>query len=346
VQERIARSILNPVHAMSTFRLHRSSPIRAFLVSRLVSGLVSLVLVTALIFVGTALLPGDAASALLGQNATPAALEALRRDFGLDQPLVQRYFVWLFGALQGDFGTSLASGRPVAEILLPRLGHSLLLAAAGAVFLLPIAIGGGILAAIWQGRWFDRLLGFTSMLFLAMPAFLVGYILIYAFSVRLGLFPSMSVAPLMGGAGAWVKILVLPVLSLVIIGQAHTMKLTRTAILSVLASDYILMAEIKGLPRSSIILRHALPNALSPILSISILTVAYLIVDVVVIEIVFSYPGLGKLMVDSVAYRDLTVVQACGLLFALIFIAMNLLADFLALLANPRQRVPARGTGA
>ena len=216
------------------------------------------------------------------------------------------------------------------------------MSAVGALFLLPFAIGGGILAAIGQGRWFDRLLGFTSMLFLAMPAFLVGYILIYVFAVRLGLFPPMSVAPLAGGAGGWAQILALPVISLVIIGQAHTMKLTRTAILSVLASDYILMAEVKGLPRSRIILRHALPNALSPILSISILTVAYLIVDVVVIEIVFSYPGLGKLMVDSVAYRDLTVVQACGLLFAAIFIAMNFLADFLALLANPRQRVPAR----
>ncbi|ENN83882.1 putative dipeptide transport protein, ABC superfamily (plasmid) [Rhizobium freirei PRF 81] len=328
---------------MSGFWRRRSTPVRDFVVSRLVSGIVSLILITALIFVGTALLPGDAASALLGQNATPAAIEALRRDFGLDQPLVQRYFLWLLSALHGDFGTSLASGRPVAEVLLPRLANSLILAAAGALFLLPIAIGGGILAAIWQDRWFDRLLGFTSMLFLAMPAFLVGYILIYVFAVRLGLFPPMSVAPFYRGAAAWVPILVLPVVSLVVIGQAHTMKLTRTAILAVLASDYILMAEIKGIPRSRIILRHALPNALSPILSITILTVAYLIIDVVVIEIVFSYPGLGKLMVDSVAYRDLTVVQACGLLFAAIFVTMNFLADFLALLANPRQRVPARG---
>ncbi|MGZ9719049.1 ABC transporter permease [Rhizobium miluonense] len=328
---------------MVTLR-RRSAPVRDFIVSRAVSGIVSLVLVTALIFIGTTLLPGDAASALLGQNATPAALEALRRDLGLDQPLVQRYLGWLVSALHGDFGTSLASGRPVAEILMPRLRNSLLLAGVGAVFLLPVAIGGGILAAIWQGKWFDRALGFTSMLFLAMPAFLVGYILIYVFAVRLGLFPPMSVAPLSGSAAAWVRVLVLPVLALVIIGQAHTMKLTRTAILAVLASDYVLMAEVKGIPRSRIILRHALPNALSSILSISILTVAYLIVDVVVIEIVFSYPGLGKLMVDSVAYRDLTVVQACGLLFALIFIMMNFLADFLALLANPRQRIPSRGT--
>lgn len=324
----------------------RSAPVRDFVVSRLVSGVVSLFLVTALIFIGTALLPGDAASALLGQNATPSALEALRKGLGLDQPLVQRYFGWLAGVVQGDFGISLASGRPVAEVLLPRLGNSLLLAGVAAIFLLPLAIGGGILAAIRQNSWFDRLLGFTSMLFLAMPAFLVGYILIYVFAVRLGLFPPMSVAPLSGDMAAWSRILVLPVIALVIIGQAHTMKLTRTAILSVLASDYILMAEVKGIPRSRIILRHALPNALSPILSISILTVAYLIVDVVVIEIVFSYPGLGKLMVDSVAYRDLTVVQACGLLFALIFISMNFLADFLALLANPRQRVPARGATA
>lgn len=321
----------------------RPAPVRDFIVSRGVSGAISLFIVTLLVFAGTALLPGDAASALLGQNATPEALEAIRRNLGLDQPLIWRYLAWVGHALQGDFGTSLASGRPVAEVLLPRFGHSMLLASVAAVFLLPFAIGGGIAAAIWQDSWFDRLLGFTSMLFLAMPAFLVGYILIYAFAVRLGWFPAMSAAPLFGGAAAWVKILALPVISLVIIGQAHTMKLTRTAILAVLATDYVLMAEVKGISRSRIILRHALPNALSSILSISILTVAYLIVDVVVVEIVFSYPGLGKLMVDSVAYRDLTVVQACGLLFALIFIGMNFLADLLALLVNPRQRVPARG---
>lgn len=330
---------------MTFLRLPRS-PISDFVLSRAATGLLSLVLVTALIFVGTAMLPGDTASALLGQNATPAALEALRRDLRLDDPLLYRYLGWLADALRGDFGTSLASGRPVSEVLLPRLGHSLLLALAGAVFLLPLAIGGGIAAAIWQGGLLDRMLGFTSMLFLAMPAFLVGYGLIYIFAVRLGWFPSMSVAPHGGGTAAWAAILALPVLSLVIVGQAHTMKLTRTAILAVLAADYILMAEIKGISRRRIILRHALPNALSPILSISILTVAYLIVDVVVIEIVFSFPGLGKLMVDSVAYRDLTMVQACGLLFALIFIAMNFLADFLALLANPRQRIPARGAAA
>lgn len=329
-----------------TQRRRSSSPIRAFVVSRLMSGIVSLILVTGLIFVGTAMLPGDTASALLGQNATPAALEALRHDLRLDDPLWQRYLGWLLNVLRGDFGTSLASGRPVAEILLPRLGNSLMLAFVASLVLLPVAVGAGIAAAIWQDSWLDRILGFGSMLFLAMPAFLVGYILIYVFAVRMGWFPSMSVAPMMGGAAAWAKVLALPVLSLVIIGQAHTMKLTRTAILSVLASDYVLMAEVKGISRRRIILRHALPNALSAILSISILTVAYLIVDVVVIEIVFSYPGLGKLMVDSVAYRDLTVVQACGLLFALIFIGMNFLADFLALLANPRQRVPARGATA
>lgn len=207
----------------------RPAPVRDFIVARGVSGAVSLFIVTLLVFAGTALLPGDAASALLGQNATPEALEAIRRNLGLDQPLIWRYLAWVGNALQGDFGTSLASGRPVAEILLPRLGHSMLLASVAAVFLLPFAIGGGIAAAIWQDSWFDRLLGFASMLFLAMPAFLVGYILIYVFAVRLGWFPSMSVAPLFGGAAAWVKILALPVISLVIIGQAHTMKLTRTA---------------------------------------------------------------------------------------------------------------------
>jgi peptide/nickel transport system permease protein len=317
-----------------------ASPVRSFIVARLSSGIVSIIGVSLIVFLGTALLPGDAASTLLGQNATPETLDALRRELGLDQPLYLRYLQWVGAALTGDFGVSLSSGQPVASLILPRLGNSLILAGAAAVVVLPVAVGGGIIAAIRRDTPLDAALGAISLVLVSMPTFMVGYLLVYFFAVRLGLFPPLSVLRSNAGLGDWLYAIALPVLTLVMVAQAHIVKLTRAAILGVMASEYVLMAEVKGIPHRRIILRHALPNALSPILSICMMTIAYLIVDVIVVEVVFNYPGLGKLMVDAVAYRDLPMVQACGVLFSVIFISLNFTADLLAMLANPRQRVP------
>lgn len=320
------------------------SPIRSFVGARLASGIVSVIGVSLIVFLGTALLPGDAASTLLGQNATPETLQALRHELGLDQPLALRYVQWVGAALTGDFGRSLSSGQPVIELILPRLANSLILAGIAAVVVLPLAVGAGIVAAIRRDTPLDAALGGISLLFVSMPTFMIGYLLVYFLAVRLGLFPPLSVLRSGPSLHEWFSALALPVLTLVMIAQAHIVKLTRAAILGVMGSDYVLMAEVKGIPHNRIIIKHALPNALSPILSICMMTIAYLIVDVIVVEVVFNYPGLGKLMVDAVAYRDLPMVQACGVLFSVIFISLNFAADLLAMVANPRQRLPRSAT--
>jgi peptide/nickel transport system permease protein len=317
-----------------------TSPILQFAVTRSASGALSLFLVSILIFLGTALLPGDAAQSILGQNATPESLAALRAELNLDDPLILRYVSWLGNVLTGDLGVSYSSRRPVTEILLPKLTNSMILALSAATIALPLAISLGIMAALWRDTIVDRGISFVSMWLVSIPAFLTGYLLINVFSIRLGWFPALSVLRSTASFADWLVALALPVLTLVFVTLAHTMRLTRTAILSVMASDYVLMAEIKGLNPRRIILKHALPNALAPIVSISTLTIAYLMVGVVVIEAVFSYAGMGKLMVDAVSYRDLPLVQSCGLVFSFIFIFFNFMADFLAVLVNPRLREP------
>jgi peptide/nickel transport system permease protein len=317
------------------------SPVARFLLMRAGSGLVALVAVSLIVFLGTELLPGDAATAILGQAATPQAVAELRAQLGLDQPVWARYLGWVAAAMQGDFGTSFSSGRPVADLLFPRLGRSLILAGAAAAVVTPLAIGVGILAALNREGLIDRGILGVSMLLLSIPSFLMGYLLIKLFAVELGWFPALSVIRGSTDIWGWMRALVLPVLTLTFVASAHTMRLTRTAVVAVLASDYVMMAEIKGLEPRTVILRHALPNALSPILSIAILTFAYMIVGVVVVEVVFSYAGLSKLMVDAVSYRDLPMVQACGVVFSLVFIGLNLVADVLAMLANPRVRTAA-----
>ncbi|OYX41027.1 MAG: ABC transporter permease [Rhodobacterales bacterium 32-67-9] len=315
-------------------------PLLSFAMRRGGSGLVSLLLVSLLVFVGTALLPGDAAQSILGQNATPETLAALRQQLGLNEPLPVRYWNWLVGLAQGDMGTSFSSGRAVADLLWPRLRASMTLALAAAVIALPLAISLGILSALKRDSFLDRAISFLSMWLVSIPAFLTGYILINIFAIRLGWFPSLSISHGSASFMDWINALVLPVTTLVFVTIAHTMRLTRTAVLSVMASDYILMAEIKGLSPRRVTLTHALPNALSPILSISMLTVAYLMVGVVVIETVFNYAGLGKLMVDAVSYRDLPLVQGCAVVFSLVFVSLNFAADFLSVLVNPRLREP------
>ncbi|PTX03526.1 ABC transporter permease [Pararhodobacter aggregans] len=323
--------------------LMQGSAVRSFVVARIASGLVSILFISFLVFLGTALLPGDAATAMLGQEATPELVESLRQALGLDQPLLIRYLDWLWDALHGDFGVSLSNGQPAMAMLLPRLENSLILAFSAAVIVLPLAISIGLFAAIKKGRPFDTMSGLVSALFLSMPSFMIGYVLIYVFAVEFRLFPAVSSVRASTSLTGWVWALTLPVLTLVLVAQSHVLKVTRAAVLGVMGSDYILMAETKGIPRIRIILLHALPNALSSIVSICMITMAHLIVDVVVIEAVFSYPGMGKLMVDAVAYRDIPVVQACGVLFSAIFVVLNMLADLLGVLVNPRQRLPRRG---
>ena len=293
-----------------------------------------------LIFVGTEILPGDLASSILANNATPESLTALRVELGLDRPAYIRYFEWLSGATHLDFGHSLANQRDVIEQLAPRLANTVFLASYAALVAVPLAVVIGLVAAIWQGSVLDRLASVFSLLTISVPEYLLGYILIKYFAVEFGWFPSLANVTPEQTMSERLYLTFLPMLTLVFVVMAHMMRMSRASVLSVMASPYIEMAVLKGLPKWRIVVQHALPNALAPIISVIALNLAYLIVGVVVVENVFVYPGLGQLMVDSVSKHDVPVVQACGLIFAAAFIVMNMIADVLGIMSNPRLRYP------
>lgn len=313
---------------------------KRLLAQRAALGLLTLLAVSALLFFGTNLLPGDVASALLGQQATPEALHNIRAALGLDQPAWLRYLHWLGGAAHGDFGTSLATARPVGAQVLPRLGNTLLLASLAALVSVPLAVGLGLLSAMREGGLLDRMAGLLSLVTISVPEFFVGYVLTLVFAVQLGWLPSLAI--MHGGMSFAERLaaIALPVATLVIVVLAHMLRMTRSAILSVMSAPYIEMAFLKGLPRGTVVLRHALPNAAAPIIAVVALNLGYLVVGVVVVEAVFVYPGAGQLMVDAVSKRDLPVVQACGLVFAATYVGLNTLADMLAIVVNPRLRRP------
>ncbi|MGH6638389.1 MAG: ABC transporter permease [Polaromonas sp.] len=303
-------------------------------------GIATLAAAAVLIFVGTELLPGDVAQAILGQSATPEALAVLRRDLGLDQPGHVRFGKWVWGILHGDLGRSLANQIAVSELIADRLANTMILAAAAALVAVPLSLILGLVSALYHDRLVDRAASGVSLLFVSFPEFLIGYLMMFVFAIKLGWLPPLSMISEGATTVEWLQVLALPVATLTAVTTAHTMRLARTAIVSVLSADYIQMAELKGLAPFRITLRHAVPNAMSPILSIVMLTLAYLVVGVVVVEAVFNFPGMGKLMVDAVAFRDLPLVQACGLVFCAVFVVLNFLADFLSIVTNPRLRHP------
>jgi len=310
------------------------------IVQRTALGIVTLFAASALIFIGTEILPGDLASAILQNTATPENLAKLRLDLGLDRPAIVRYFAWLFAALQGNFGHSLANGRDVLQEIAPRFANTMFLAGYAAVVAVPLAVGLGLAAAIRQGGAFDRLVNVVTLMTISVPEYFLAYLLIKYVAVDLGWFPSLANVSSDMPFGDRLYYAFLPMLTLVLVIVAHMMRMTRASVLAVMASPYIEMAILKGLTKKRIVLRHALPNALAPIIAVVALNLAYLIVGVVVVETVFVYPGLGQLMVDEVSKHDVPVVQACGLIFAAAFIALNLIADILAILSNPRLRQP------
>ncbi|WP_213715090.1 ABC transporter permease [Cedecea lapagei] len=305
---------------------------------RLLLGVLTLWLVSVLIFVGTELLPGDVASAILGQNGTPETIAALRLQLGLDQPAVYRYLHWLSGVLHGDLGTSLANNQPIGAELLPRLANTLFLALYAALIAIPLAVVLGIASAVWRGSWFDRLANTLTLMSISVPEFFVGYVLVIFFAIRLAWFPSLALVDPDAGLLDRLYACTLPMLTLVLVVLAHMLRMTRASVGAVMSSSYIETALLKGLSRWRIVLSHALPNALAPIINVIAFNLAYLVVGVILVEVVFVYPGIGQLMVDAVTKRDLPVVQACGLLFGGTYILLNTAADLLAIWCNPRLR--------
>ncbi|UOA26309.1 ABC transporter permease [Pseudosulfitobacter sp. DSM 107133] len=315
-------------------------PILKLLAQRLALGIVLLFAASVLIFVGTTILPGDVAQSILGQSATPQALANLRTELGLNDPPVARYFAWLGGVLQGDLGTALTNGRDISESLGGRFRNTMFLAFWAALVSVPLAILLGLIAVRFRDRWPDKLISGITLTSISIPEFLIGYVLMFFVAVKLGWAPSVAMINDSMTLGQKLNAISLPVAVLTLVVLAHMMRMTRAAILNVMQSAYIETAELKGLSTFEVIRKHAFPNAIAPIVNVVMLNLAYLVVGVVVIEVVFVYPGMGQYLVDHVSKRDVPVVQACGLIFAAVYIVLNMVADIVSILANPRLRHP------
>ena len=315
-------------------------PVLKLVVQRIALGLLLLLAVSAVIFLGVEALPGDTAQAILGQQATPEALANLREQMGLDQPALSRYFSWLGGVLQGDLGTVLTNKADIAQSIGQRLGNTLFLAGCAAAISVPLAILLGVIAARYAGRWPDKVISGVTLTTISLPEFVAAYFVIFLLTQVIPIF--QPVAMVFPGMSFWAKLhaVALPVIVLVLVVLAHMMRMTRAAILNVMQSAYIETAELKGLSPMQVVWRHAFPNAIAPVVSVVMLNLAYLVVGVVVVEVVFGYNALGQYLVDHVTKRDVPVVQAVGLIFAAVYIFLNMAADIIAIVANPRLRHP------
>ena len=303
---------------------------------RIALGLLSLFVISLIIAFVVELLPGDLAEAILGQGATPETVRVFRAELGLDKPAHLRYLDWLAGMVSGDMGVSLANKREISELVGVRLSNTLFLGGFAAAIAVPLSLLLGILAALYRNSFYDRAVNVFTLTSISFPEFFVAYILILCFAVKLGWFPGISNISTDLSIGDKLFRSLLPAATLTLVVVAHMMRMTRAAIINLLASPYIEMARLKGIRPTKIIIRHALPNALAPIVNVIAINLAYLVVGVVVVEVVFVYPGLGQLMVDSVSKRDVPVVQACSMIFATVYILLNLSADIISIVTNPR----------
>jgi peptide/nickel transport system permease protein len=307
---------------------------------RLALGLLTLIAVSLIIFLAVELLPGDLAEAILGQAALPDTVAAFRRELRLDLPPHERYIEWLGAMMQGDMGKSLANNRQISELIGVRFGNTLFLAAYAAIIAVPLALFLGVLAALYRNSLYDRLINIVTLSAISSPEFFVAYILVAWLANTLGWFPSIANVHEDTSFADRLYRTALPALTMTLVVVAHMMRMTRASIINLLASPYIEMANLKGMSKMRVIVHHALPNAWAPIINVIVLNLAFLIVGVVVVEVVFVYPGLGQLLIDSVSKRDVPVVQASCLIFAVTYILLNLTADVLSILTNPRLMHP------
>ena len=312
------------------------SHILKVIAQRIALGFLTLFTISLLITFGVELLPGDLAESILGQGATPETVIVFRAELGLDKPAHMRYLSWLGGIVTGDLGVSLANKREISELVGIRIANTLFLGGFAAAIAVPLALFLGILAALYRNTLYDRAINTFTLTTISFPEFFVAYILILFFAIKLGWFPGISNISTELSFGNKLYRTLLPATTLTLVVLAHMMRMTRATIINLLASPYIEMARLKGISPMKIILRHALPNALAPIVNVVAINLAYLVVGVVIVEVVFVYPGLGQLMVDSVSKRDIPVVQACSMIFASVYILLNLSADIISIVTNPR----------
>lgn len=298
----------------------------------------SLLAVSVLVFAITGVLPGDAAQEQLGQEATPESLAALRAQMGLDVPAHQRYLRWLGGLVHGDLGTSSVTQLPVSELIASRLPNSLLLAAVTALFAVPLALVHGIASAVWRGSWFDRLASTAAVAIVSVPEFLVATLAVLLFAVKLRWLPALSYLSNIESPGQLLRAFAMPVMTLTCVVGAQMMRMSRAAVVDQLEAPYIEMVRLKGASPLRTVLAHALPNAVGPIANAVALSLSYLLGGVIIVETIFNYPGIAKLMVDGVTQRDIPLVQSCAMLFCAGYLFLVTTADLCGIVANPRLR--------
>ena len=307
-------------------------------IGRVFTALLTLWMVSIIVFAAVEVLPGDVAGRILGRNATPESLAALRLKLNLDAPAIERYWDWFRGVLQGDFGSALTSKRPVSQILADRVVNTLILSGVAFLLYIPLALIPALIQAVRRDRPVDHGLSVVTLLLLSTPDFLLATFLLITFVIFIPVFPAVSVVTAASTLDQWIMALVLPAVTLAVVMAVYAVRMLRDNLIEVLDSDYIRMAELKGMSARRVLLRHALPNSLIPTLNITALNLGYLIGGVVIIERVFAFPGFGSLLVDSVHVLDIPMIEATVLLSAAVYIIANLFADVGAILLNPRLR--------
>ncbi|MTH78440.1 ABC transporter permease [Paracoccus aestuariivivens] len=315
-----------------------SSPIPRLVLGRLGIAAITLLIVSVVVFGATQMLPGDVAEILLGQSATPEAVAGLRKAMNLDQPAIMQYGSWLWGLLRGDLGTSYANSMPVADLIGGRLVNTLRLGAVTAAIAVPLALSLGIATAMYRGTAFDRAVNACIIAVISVPEFMIATLAVLVFAVWLKWLPALSVNSDIDSITQMLRVFAMPVITLLCVICAQMIRMTRAAMISVLDSPYVEMALLKGASRSRMVLRHALPNAVGPIVNAVALSLSYLVGGVIIVETVFNYPGIARLMVDSVATRDLPLIQGCAMIFCIGYLILITVADLIAILSNPRLR--------
>ena len=312
--------------------------ILSLVMSRLLITVITLVIVSFAVFFATMMLPGDTATILLGQAATPEAVAGLRSAMHLDEPAIIRFIWWLGGLVTGDLGTSYANDMPIANLIAGRFINTLKLAGVTALFSVPIALTLGITAAMMRGSLYDRIVTILTIGVISVPEFMVATSAVLLFAVYLKWLPALSFANEVHSITDLLRVYAMPVITLTFVVSAQMIRMTRAAVVETLNTPYVEMALLKGASRQRIVLKHALPNALGPIVNAVALSLSYLLGGVIIVETIFNYPGIAKLMVDAVATRDLPLIQSCAMIFCLGYLILITLADILAILSNPRLR--------
>tara|TARA_B100001175_G_scaffold261859_1_gene231103 strand:- start:648 stop:1598 length:951 start_codon:yes stop_codon:yes gene_type:complete len=308
------------------------------ILKRIFSALITLLIVSALIYGFLEMLPGDVATRMLGRTATPETLANLREQLGLNEPALKRYFLWLFNIFQGDFGTALTSKRPITEILAPKIFNTLILSGCAFILYLPLSFITALLQAYYKNKNIDISLSIITLIILSLPDFIIGTIMIIVFVVVFPIFPAISLVGEYSDFSEWFMALVMPSITLALVMSVYAVRMLRDNLIEVLDSEYIFMAKLKGLSKSTVLIKHALPNAIIPTLNVTALNLGFLIGGVVIVEKIFTFPGFGNLLIDSIKFRDLPLVEATILIAAAFYIFANLLTDILSIIFNPRLR--------